>query len=162
MLHALYVSGNRSFSNVQGFTAYLWLSNAHRCMFSLRHYFLFCSPSMPNNNDGKDLAHRLDKQHTHCQLPPPAPFVCLLCSHYHHWQASCLFRHLNFAFLSVILSHCLSCLSYTKTSSLNVPSVAAPSLITLLSIMPLCMLFSICISIKRAVAAAKLCIHTTA
>lgn len=86
--HTLHVSGDHSFSNVRGFVIYsipLWLSNAHCCMFSLRHYFLFCSPSMPNNNDGKDLAHRLDKWHTHCQLPPPAPFVCLLCTHYQHW-----------------------------------------------------------------------------
>lgn len=45
----------------------LWLSNVYSCMFSPRDYFLFCSPSMPTNNDGKDLACRLDKRLTHSQ-----------------------------------------------------------------------------------------------
>lgn len=36
-------------------------------MFSLQQCFLFCSRAMPTNNDGKDLACRLDKRLTHSQ-----------------------------------------------------------------------------------------------
>lgn len=36
-------------------------------VFSLGDCFLFCSPSMPTNNDGKDLACSLDERLTHSQ-----------------------------------------------------------------------------------------------
>lgn len=74
------------------------LSNVQCCMFSLRDYFLFCSHSMPNNNDGKDLARCLDKRHTHyCTRRRQLSFFCLLCSRWWCWCANCLLRNINFA-----------------------------------------------------------------
>lgn len=57
------------------FTACVWLSNVHCCMFLFCNYFLFCSLSMPTHNDGKDLAHSLDKCLTCCRLHPLSSFV---------------------------------------------------------------------------------------
>ena len=96
----------------------------------------FAAPSMPNNNDGKDLARCLDERHTQCQ-PQPSRRLCFSPCFVHTPGGSVqvvglITSTLSFFFTNLTMPSVIPQLSEKPHHpSLKIPSLSFPSIKTL-------------------------------